>query len=46
MLTHQEPEVRPDRAVLRAAVESGNQSAVDVAMEPLDQAAAPGPLDD
>ncbi|WP_157857937.1 hypothetical protein [Streptomyces durhamensis] len=43
MLTDQEPEVRPDRAVLRAAVESGDQSAVDVSMEPLDRAAAPRP---
>ncbi|GHF75497.1 hypothetical protein GCM10010218_65570 [Streptomyces mashuensis] len=40
MLADQEPEVRPDRAALRAAVESGDQGEVDAAMEPLDRAAA------
>ncbi|MFJ7424099.1 hypothetical protein ACIQXD_36775 [Streptomyces uncialis] len=40
MLTDQRPELRPDRANLRAAVEAADQTAVDAVMEPLDRAAA------
>lgn len=40
MLTDQHPELRPDRAALRAAVESDDLAAVDAGMEPLDRAAA------
>ncbi|MGW3910511.1 hypothetical protein ACWEBX_03150 [Streptomyces sp. NPDC005070] len=40
MLTDQSPELRPDRAALRAAVESDDLAAVDAVMEPLDRAAA------
>ncbi|MGW0920715.1 hypothetical protein ACWD3J_17075 [Streptomyces sp. NPDC002755] len=40
MLTDQRPELRPDRAALRAAVEADDLNAVDAAMEPLDRAAA------
>ncbi|MFE9783651.1 hypothetical protein ACFYPA_36600 [Streptomyces sp. NPDC005775] len=40
MLTDQQPELLPDRARLRAAVETDDLAAVDAAMEPLDRAAA------
>ncbi|MFI7876016.1 hypothetical protein [Streptomyces salinarius] len=40
MLTDQRPELLPDRARLRAAVEADDLAAVDAAMEPLDRAAA------
>lgn len=40
MLTDEHPELRPDRAALRAAVETDDQHAVDVVLEPLDRAAA------
>lgn len=40
MLTDQRPELRPDRAALRAAVEADDLAAVDAAVEPLDRAAA------
>ncbi|MGW3910528.1 hypothetical protein ACWEBX_03235 [Streptomyces sp. NPDC005070] len=40
MLTNQRPELLPDRARLRAAVEADDPAAVDTAMEPLDRAAA------
>ncbi|MCT9141722.1 hypothetical protein [Streptomyces violarus] len=40
MLTDQHPELRPDRAPLRAAVEADDLAAVDALMEPLDRAAA------
>lgn len=40
MLTDQFPELRPDRAALRAAVEADDLAAVDAALEPLDRAAA------
>jgi hypothetical protein len=40
MFTDQRPELRPDRAALRAAVEADDLAAVDGLMEPLDRAAA------
>lgn len=40
MLTDQRPELLPDRARLRAAVEADDLAAVDALMEPLDRAAA------
>jgi hypothetical protein len=40
MLTDQHPELRPDRARLRAAVEADDLAAVDAVMEPLDRTAA------
>lgn len=40
MLTDRRPELRPDRAVLRAAVEADDLAAVDRLMAPLDRAAA------
>nr|WSX54165.1 hypothetical protein OG409_37800 [Streptomyces sp. NBC_00974] len=40
MLTDQQPEVRPDPARLRAAVEADDLAGVDAVMEPLDRAAA------
>ncbi|MER6198094.1 hypothetical protein ABT234_12110 [Streptomyces sp. NPDC001586] len=40
MLTAEQPELRPDPALLRAAVEADDLGAVDAAMEPLDRAAA------
>lgn len=40
MLTDQRPELRPDRAALRAAVEADDLAAVDAVTEPLDRAAA------
>ncbi|MGW3910518.1 hypothetical protein ACWEBX_03185 [Streptomyces sp. NPDC005070] len=40
MLADQRPELRPDRAALRAAVEADDLAAVDAAVEPLDRAAA------
>jgi hypothetical protein len=40
MLTDQRPELLPDPAALRAAVEADDLAAVDTAMEPLDRAAA------
>ncbi|WP_461712311.1 hypothetical protein [Streptomyces sp. DSM 41013] len=40
MLTDQRPELLPDRARLRAAVEADALAAVNAAIEPLDRAAA------
>ncbi|MEU3656441.1 hypothetical protein AB0E67_27270 [Streptomyces sp. NPDC032161] len=40
MLTDQEPELRPDRVRLRAAVEADDLAEVDAVMRPLDRAAA------
>ncbi|MFE2528752.1 hypothetical protein ACFXEL_31535 [Streptomyces sp. NPDC059382] len=40
MLADQEPDVLPDRARLRAAVEAGDAAAIEEVMDPLDRAAA------
>ncbi|MCG8971313.1 hypothetical protein [Streptomyces sp. CL12-4] len=40
MVTEQRPELLPDRAQVRAAVEADDLAAVDALMEPLDRAAA------